>query len=396
MGELYNGEVDRGEGSGFLIGDSLVVTSSHVIPRVDDYRKLTLTVRFLTATGTEDVAALLADRDMDADVAVLKLGTARVIARPPCPIESFARTESTPQGSDVVVLGYPVGIGFTVTAGVVGNQDQSGRWQTDAAINPGNSGGPVFDLDGHLLGFAVAGMTWFGDDRNGSYVSGVNYFVPVHVLMDSPVAKYLKTPPTCWTVADADAGRTTVGAAAAALLPSAGPPSNPPSNASQWGITLSNRSATIGEYIAPAKALPVAPPTSPVIEMAPPPAMDPGPPPVEVPSLLPQTGSISDEGLLRQLSEQVPISWMYDDHGGIAKRRKTFTKRVTAEPGYVIESCTFRAQSENNSKSATCTIAPDGKSAEFRTILESGPFYDRWRGWWHGDLTLKQKLAQPD
>ena len=396
VGELYNGDVDRGEGSGFLVGESLVLTNSHVIPRLANYRKATVAVQFPTDAGVDQIEATLADRDGDADLALLRLTSPRAVSHPPCPIETFAQTGSAPPGSDIVVLGYPVGTGFSVTAGVVSNQNRPGRWQTDAAINPGNSGGPVFDLDGYFLGVAVAGMTWFGDDRTGSYVSGVNFFVPVEPLMASPIAKHLSSAPTCWSVADATPDPAV--AVASTTQP------KPTTVASTWSLNFDHKLVTfenvanpsgpgsltagLEELLAPtASTLQSTTSASEGGEISALPHQGIGPDQT-VTTVNPKT----DAGLLRELNEQVPVSWMKDDNDGFAKSSRTYVKRVLAEPGYIIESCDARAQSANNARSTVCVIAVDGKSAEFTTKLESGPFYDRWRGWWHGDLTLKQHL----
>ncbi|MDD5302509.1 MAG: trypsin-like peptidase domain-containing protein, partial [Elusimicrobia bacterium] len=54
-------------------------------------------------------------------------------------------------------IGYPRGLPFTVTKGVVSGIDGRGsmyvrKLQTDAAINPGNSGGPLFNDKGEVIG----------------------------------------------------------------------------------------------------------------------------------------------------------------------------------------------------------------------------------------------------
>lgn len=68
-------------------------------------------------------------------------------------------------GQNVFVVGSP-GLGedapisqWSLTKGIVSNINPAGEpgiFQTDAAINPGNSGGPVFDVQGCVVGLAVA------------------------------------------------------------------------------------------------------------------------------------------------------------------------------------------------------------------------------------------------
>lgn len=71
-------------------------------------------------------------------------------------------------GSDVAVIGYPLGGPESFTKGSVSGLERdievesgplSGLIQTDTAINPGNSGGPLLDLQGRVLGLIEAKST---------------------------------------------------------------------------------------------------------------------------------------------------------------------------------------------------------------------------------------------
>jgi serine protease Do len=77
----------------------------------------------------------------------------------------------------VLAIGNPLGLDFTVTAGIVSAKGRSGELrglyessyaivdyiQTDAAINPGNSGGPLVNIRGEVIGInsAIASQTGF-------------------------------------------------------------------------------------------------------------------------------------------------------------------------------------------------------------------------------------------
>jgi serine protease Do len=63
----------------------------------------------------------------------------------------------------VLAIGNPLGLGGTVTAGIIsarGRDIRSGPYddyiQTDAPINRGNSGGPLFNVDGEVIGINTA------------------------------------------------------------------------------------------------------------------------------------------------------------------------------------------------------------------------------------------------
>ena len=56
-------------------------------------------------------------------------------------------------GEDVIAIGTPEGLEFTVTRGIVSAVREQGKLiQTDAAINPGNSGGPLMNSYGCVIG----------------------------------------------------------------------------------------------------------------------------------------------------------------------------------------------------------------------------------------------------
>ena len=62
-----------------------------------------------------------------------------------------------------IAIGNPLGLGGTVTAGIIsaisrdiGNGPYVKFLQTDASINRGNSGGPLFNIDGEVIGINSA------------------------------------------------------------------------------------------------------------------------------------------------------------------------------------------------------------------------------------------------
>lgn len=90
------------------------------------------------------------------DIAFLK-SDYRLNDFPGIPFQSGRTIEVS---DSVFVLGYPFGMPFSITEGIVSspNQIMDGRRyiQTDAAVNPGNSGGPVVAADGNLVGITTA------------------------------------------------------------------------------------------------------------------------------------------------------------------------------------------------------------------------------------------------
>jgi len=131
-------------GSGFFYGpDGLVLSNAHV---VGDESTVILELR----DGTRHMAKLVA-KDVKRDFAVLRSDIARPgLARAATPADI---------GQPVFAIGAPLGIGFTVSRGIIAADPRQidptlPLWfvQHDAAINPGSSGGPLIDEAGYLLG----------------------------------------------------------------------------------------------------------------------------------------------------------------------------------------------------------------------------------------------------
>ncbi len=137
----------RGLGSGVVFtADGAILTNNHVINDA-----VTINVRLRDGRG---LPAKLVGRDPATDLAVLKIDASGLVPA------TFADSNAARVGEWVVAIGSPLGLGHTVTAGVVsakargdlGASAIEDYLQTDASINPGNSGGPLCDLDGHVLG----------------------------------------------------------------------------------------------------------------------------------------------------------------------------------------------------------------------------------------------------
>jgi serine protease Do len=140
-------------GSGFFISaDGLIVTNNHVVaggPRGDEVDQVTVTL----FDGREFTAKILG-RDATSDLALLKVDVTGV------PYVEMESSQKNRVGDWVIAIGNPLGLGSTVTAGIVSalqrNIGAGGAYdrfiQTDTAINPGNSGGPLFNLQGKVIG----------------------------------------------------------------------------------------------------------------------------------------------------------------------------------------------------------------------------------------------------
>lgn len=136
----------KGSGSAFVIGkyknNTYLITNSHV---VSNLKKVLLN----WTDGTQDVAEVVYNaRNINIfnDLALLKLpfikGNVLKI-----------NLENTAVGREVVAIGSPRGLGFSITRGIISAIRNDGKLiQTDAAINQGNSGGPLLDKSGCVIG----------------------------------------------------------------------------------------------------------------------------------------------------------------------------------------------------------------------------------------------------
>lgn len=148
-----------GVGSGVVYRtDGIIVTDAHVVE--DQQKKPFVSVRIHFADGSQASATVVGVDDAT-DVAVLKTD------RDNLPAAKFS-TVLPEVGQLAVVLGSPLGLEQTVTAGIVSalhrNMPPSGGSpqglidliQTDAPISPGNSGGAVVNSSSEIIGLAEA------------------------------------------------------------------------------------------------------------------------------------------------------------------------------------------------------------------------------------------------
>lgn len=148
-----------GLGSGVVYhADGTIVTDAHVVE--DQQKQPFSTVQVQFADGTQVQADVIAV-DNVSDVAVIKAHRSNL------PAATFS--SGVPEvGSLAVVLGSPLGLAETVTAGIISalhrNMPASAESpqgitdliQTDAPISPGNSGGAVVNGNSEVIGLSEA------------------------------------------------------------------------------------------------------------------------------------------------------------------------------------------------------------------------------------------------
>jgi serine protease Do len=148
------GGVERGTGSGFVIGaDGVILTNAHVVEGAD-------TVSVTLRDGRSFTGRVLG-ADQVTDVAVVKIEANDV------PVVTIGNSDQLLSGEWAIAIGNPLGLDNSVTAGIISATGRSssevgvpdkriGFIQTDAAINPGNSGGPLLNASGEVIGMNTA------------------------------------------------------------------------------------------------------------------------------------------------------------------------------------------------------------------------------------------------
>ena len=137
-------------GSGFIIDkNGTIVTNNHVIANADD---------IIVKIDSKEYEAKVLGSDPYADLAVLKIDSSSKFES-----VEFGNSDKARVGDWVVAIGYPFGLGGTVTSGIISARNRDinlTRYddfiQTDASINQGNSGGPLFNLEGKVIGINTA------------------------------------------------------------------------------------------------------------------------------------------------------------------------------------------------------------------------------------------------
>jgi serine protease Do len=174
----------RGLGSGFLIGNRLVLTNNHVVQVQDaeggKFRPMD-EIKVITDEtvpgGSREFPAKVIGADPKTDVALLRLDGD---AAKGLPSATLGDSDALEVGDYVVAIGEPFGLQATVTSGIISAKERnqlggpySDYLQTDASINPGNSGGPLFNLRGEVVGI------------NSAIISGANtigFAIPIAVV----------------------------------------------------------------------------------------------------------------------------------------------------------------------------------------------------------------------
>jgi S1-C subfamily serine protease len=173
------GRISPRLGSGFVIDGGYVLTSYHIV------------------VDSEDITLFLDDEAYGADIVGIDPTLDLALLRPLsegdiAPPLVLAHPADIAVGQQVFAIGYPFGVGKSITAGIVSGTNRIPRrttsdWlspyiQTDAAISSGSSGGPLLDSCGQVVGLITSRII-------APDAEGIGFAIPSAVL--APVAAEL-------------------------------------------------------------------------------------------------------------------------------------------------------------------------------------------------------------
>ena len=161
----------KGQGSGVVYNKKgFIVTNKHVIKNAGE-----IIIRLYN--GSEYKAEIVGT-DERSDIAVLRIDAENLIPA------RFGNSDSLELGEIVLAIGNPVGLGQTVTSGIISAKGTSNLQitgfedfvQTDATINPDSYGGPLVNMNGEVVGIST-----LPPEQTAGYF-GISLAIPINVV----------------------------------------------------------------------------------------------------------------------------------------------------------------------------------------------------------------------
>jgi len=171
----------RALGSGVIVStDGYILTNNHVVENADEIK--------VETTDDRSFTAKLVGSDKASDLALLRVSASDLHAI------ALGNSEGVKVGDVVLAVGNPLGVGQTVTMGIISAKGRStgvgdGGYedflQTDAPINHGNSGGALVNTKGELVGINSQILSESGGNI------GIGFAIPVNMAKN--VMEQLRT-----------------------------------------------------------------------------------------------------------------------------------------------------------------------------------------------------------
>ena len=177
-GQTYSRQ-SASSGSGIIVEENqnelLIVTNYHVVNGAED-----LEITFIDGSTAQAVIKGV-DPDMDLAVVAVPFDGLSEETRDAITVATLGDSENLKLGQPVIAIGNALGIGQSVTDGIISALDreitmQDGSQgtfiQTNAEINEGNSGGALLNIKGEVIGINSNKIA-------GEKVEGMGYAIPI-------------------------------------------------------------------------------------------------------------------------------------------------------------------------------------------------------------------------
>lgn len=173
-------------GSGVIISeDGYIITNNHVISTEStssSYYAITEAtgIKIKLYGDDKEYTGTIVGTDAYTDLAVIKIDATGLTPA------VLGNSDNLKVGEFAMALGNPLGMDFTVTAGIISavNREVSGAdgstylaIQTDAAINSGNSGGALVNSKGEVIGINNLKLS-------GTGIEGIGFAIPINSTTD--------------------------------------------------------------------------------------------------------------------------------------------------------------------------------------------------------------------
>ncbi len=161
----------KGQGSGVIYNNGgYIITNKHVIKDAGEI--------IISLYDGSEYKAEVVGTDERSGTAVLKIDAEDLTPA------RFGNSDSLELGEIILAIGSPLGLGQTITSGIISAKGTSNVQvtgfedfvQTDATINPNSYGGPLVNLNGEVVGISTIPTTKAAD------YYGINLAIPVNVV----------------------------------------------------------------------------------------------------------------------------------------------------------------------------------------------------------------------
>ncbi len=172
--------IAEAQGSGIIVSeDGYILTNNHIINSSDtsNYYQVSEATKievYLYGNETPYEATIIGS-DSQTDLAIIKIDKTGLTKA------ELGDSSSVKIGEFVLAVGNPLGVGTSVSSGIVSAVDREvstdgvtyNLIQTDAAINSGNSGGALVNSQGQVIGINTLKVS-------GDGVEGMGFAIPIN------------------------------------------------------------------------------------------------------------------------------------------------------------------------------------------------------------------------